>query len=635
MKKIAKKFVPFKTRALIKGKNNAVVSGFLLLLIELLVIFLPALAFLYFYEKTARNVPEGAFEAHLGLLITVWACLLLARLWAWRFFKRSASCWITLASTLTSTCLWIYYAAATIGLIGFGKIITWPILKPYLLNPEQTLDYAGFSVFWALLLLSFAGGLVILFWWWLIGSRDWVRPLSAVGTRLFFIISIGMACAIAVRAFDLLGNPPNYVGEPLSMTFFPPPLESINNKIYHHRPHLELVEDQVRKERLSAGKKISDINAIVIVSDALRADHMTPYGYARDTTPHLMSRLHKNAAARPMAAMAVCAETICGMPGLLYSKPPELMHATAIGLAEVLKAHGYKSYVLLSGDHSNYFGLGRIYGPADIYIDGSLQKARFVNDDMLLLDAAESLPQHEDGTPAYIKILLQSNHVLGTRLAGSNWYQPAENYASWLAKGLNDIEKDKIELATNYYDNGVRQADLMIEKLLVELEKKGYLEKAIVLITGDHGEMLGEHNLLSHTVGVYQPVLSVPAIFLQYGHRAENIHFRQWTSQMDLAPTIIDALGIDAIPSWAGVALQKKDDRPYFSFQQKWVSGLMILDGEYRGHKYWFDAKSQQDFVFDLRGDILEENNMSSSIPKDILGHWRSISLKNMIDAGG
>lgn len=579
-------------------------------------------------------MPFHAYKSHVGVIANLWVFILMFRLLGWKVCKRNFAFFSTLASSVMLLTIFLYYAAVAAGLAGFGKIITWPILLPYIVNIKETANYIGLSLFRLFFLVFISTFFIFSIFWFFIARNDWLKHISEnLRNRTFLFIALGVFGVFSIRWFDFIDNPPNYLGEPISTTFFPPPPEETNNKIYKYDYDLIQIENKARNNLLRKAQNRPDKNIIVIISDALRADHMTLYGYERNTTPHLIEAFNRHSAVQAIRAIAVCSETICGVPGLLHSRPPELMHSNAIGLSEVLRAHGYKSYTILSGDHSNYYGLAKIYHPTDFFIDGSKQTKRFINDDMLLIDTIKSIPNHDGNNPAYFQILLQSNHVLGMRWKSSNWYQPSENYAPWLAKGIKEITEDQKHLATNYYDNGVRQADKVIKEILDLLQQKGYLENTFILITGDHGEMLGEHNLLSHTVGVYQPVLEVPAIFLRYGYDAPEISFRRWVSQVDLSPTILHEAGIEKVPTWTGVALQEPEKRPYFSFQQKWVSGLLITDNEHQGYKYWFDTKTQKDFVFNLNVDPNEENNIYDKIPKALLGKWRNLSLKNMMQS--
>ena len=591
----------------------------------------PTLIFLFFYERATSFLPGmGAHLSHINIMACIWGGGIALWIIFRRFFSsRMSAILAACVCSIISFSSVIYYLIVAAGLHGFGKVITWPILRPYVINVRSTFEYAGVSMTLCMAACVLFLSLLLYLWKSIFLANDWMFPFIERGV-IWGVILTGLTFVIAVRVFEFFDNPPTYLNEPVSMTFFPKSFDEGFAKAYRYDKTMEEAENRAR-EILRADITGPGRNIILIISDALRADHMTPFDYERNTTPLLMERIGKAAAGRPMRAVSVCAETICGMPGLLYSKQPENMHANAIGMAEALKIRGYENYILLTGDHTNYFGLSKIYRPADLYFDASTQSKRFVNDDKMLFDAAMQLPDFS-GHPAFIQVMLLSNHPLGVRWPGSKWYEPVESYAPWLAKGGElDLSERQIELAKNYYDNGVRQADEVIDELLDILENKGYLANAIVLITADHGEMLGEHGILSHAAGVFQPVLDIPAIFLRYGYTGGQLPYKKWISQVDLAPTLFIEAGIKPVPTWKGIALQSNDDRSYFSFQQKGESGLLSLEDGFVGYKYWVNADDGREYVFNLGSDWGEKINLIDRLPSHYVDRWRNIVLGNII----
>jgi arylsulfatase A-like enzyme len=64
------------------------------------------------------------------------------------------------------------------------------------------------------------------------------------------------------------------------------------------------------------------------------------------------------------------------------------------------------------------------------------------------------------------------------------------------------------------YDDGIAAIDRQLDALLDDLDRRGLLDHTLVILTADHGEMLGEHGLIGHGNGVFRPVLHVPLIVL-------------------------------------------------------------------------------------------------------------------------
>jgi uncharacterized sulfatase len=62
------------------------------------------------------------------------------------------------------------------------------------------------------------------------------------------------------------------------------------------------------------------------------------------------------------------------------------------------------------------------------------------------------------------------------------------------------------------YDAAVAELDHLFEGLIDTLERHGQLENTLVVLTADHGELLGEHHLLNHQYSVLEPLLRVPLV---------------------------------------------------------------------------------------------------------------------------
>lgn len=103
-------------------------------------------------------------------------------------------------------------------------------------------------------------------------------------------------------------------------------------------------------------------------------------------------------------------------------------------------------------------------------------------------------------------------------------------------------ESDWRRTAANYWGL-VSQVDVSVGVILSTLENLGLAENTIVIFTSDHGEMLGSHRLLQKSV-MYEESVRVPWLMRipRYNHGFYN--FSRRVSQIDLLPTILDALDV-------------------------------------------------------------------------------------------
>src|SRR6185437_130601 len=216
-------------------------------------------------------------------------------------------------------------------------------------------------------------------------------------------------------------------------------------------------------------------NVILIVGDALRSDHMSVYGYGRSTTPNLARMLQMPGAVKVPMVHSVCAETTCGVLALLASKFVFQIAPHSFSLIEVLRRNNYKTHLILSGDHTNFYDLRKAYGQGDDYYDGNDAQAfgYYGNDDALVVDRVAKLAPW-DGGNHYFQFHLMSAHSLGSRHEEFLRYQPASDYRSWVrpSRAAKTVPSEVIA-ANNFYDNGVLQFDAYVARILASLSEKG------------------------------------------------------------------------------------------------------------------------------------------------------------------
>jgi arylsulfatase A-like enzyme len=101
---------------------------------------------------------------------------------------------------------------------------------------------------------------------------------------------------------------------------------------------------------------------------------------------------------------------------------------------------------------------------------------------------------------------------------------------------------------TDHYDRAIAYLDHELGALFAELERRGVLDRTIVVVTADHGEHLGEHGFMRHGTTLFVPVLHVPLI-VRYPARAPgSARVEEPVTLRDLPATILDLAGIDDSP---------------------------------------------------------------------------------------
>ncbi len=110
-----------------------------------------------------------------------------------------------------------------------------------------------------------------------------------------------------------------------------------------------------------------------------------------------------------------------------------------------------------------------------------------------------------------------SSSIEGPFTYSSHKVYPKDRYA-W--------SPERVQIEVDAYDGAIAYLDDAIGRLLDELERRGTLERTIVIITSDHGEQFGEHRLLAHGNSLYMQVLGVPLMILASGRVPEGIRVR-------------------------------------------------------------------------------------------------------------
>ena len=261
-----------------------------------------------------------------------------------------------------------------------------------------------------------------------------------------------------------------------------------------------------------------------------------------------------------------------------------------------------------------------------MYYDGKQSSKYYFKDDRVLLEGLDRVPVHQN-TPSFFYLHLQSTHETGSLQDKYTVYKPFKK--SITTQTMN------VTAAVNEYDDKVIQADDMIRQLMDALEKKGYLKNSIVVITSDHGQGLGEHGVSGHVDWLYDPQTSVPLIICD--DSLSLYHNLTFANHIDIAPTIIDRIGLPIPKSWMGTSLMKPDIAPYSYHETgkdqletgevKYMiihlsptlrPGGQVSEGE-GGiqqdtlYKYIYTEGFKKEELYNITADPLEKNNLADS----------------------
>ncbi|MFQ5767326.1 MAG: sulfatase [Acidobacteriota bacterium] len=115
---------------------------------------------------------------------------------------------------------------------------------------------------------------------------------------------------------------------------------------------------------------------------------------------------------------------------------------------------------------------------------------------------------------------------------------------------LNPAQKQRLMAV---YDSQVTGVDAHIGAILRSLDEQNLAGNTLVIFSADHGEELGDHQIyFYHYASVYQQVLAVPWIMRWPGHIPEGVTVADPVAAIDITPTVLDLLQIDAAAPFEG-----------------------------------------------------------------------------------
>src|SRR6266851_10464338 len=346
-------------------------------------------------------------------------------------------------------------------------------------------------------------------------------------------------------------------------------------------------------------------NVVVITIDTLRADHLGCYGDQQIRTPNIDSlaadsvRFERAYTPVPVTLPAhtvLFTGTYPLLSGIHDFSANKLSPAQPT-LASVLKEQGYTTGAVIgSAVLDSRFGLNRGF---DFYYDhfdfNRLQESN--------LDEMER-PGNvvADTSLDWLAKNNQNKFFLWMHLYDPHFpYRPPAPYS--------DQYKDRP------YDGEIAFADSQVGRLIRFLKDKGLYQNTIIVLTGDHGESLGEHGEKTHGFFIYNATLHVPVIIHLPGAVAAKT-VSGLVSLTDLMPTVLQELKIEVPAQVQGRSLlplltgKKEDSMSVYA--ETFLPRLHFNWSELRSvetEKYQF-IEAPKPELYDLAADPGETRNL-------------------------
>lgn len=358
-------------------------------------------------------------------------------------------------------------------------------------------------------------------------------------------------------------------------------------------------------------------NIIFISIDCLRADHMSLHGYHRPTTPNI----EKLAAESLVFDYAIPQGTNTGhsFTSLFRSSYGEDIFDDRVPtVLRLLKDRGYKTTLLNT-----------------VRTDVWLNAARWSKYRAMTHDA-EAI--HNEGERYW-----DAEKLTNESIAFLDALPPEQSHFTWIHyfdvhrprafhKEHNFGRSDK-----NRYDGNIQYVDKHVGRLVAHLRETGVLDRAILIITADHGEAFMEHGAWEHSNKPYNNNAHVPLIIRAPG--AGSGRFGEPVALVDVAPTILGFVGLRAPPYYRGIDLiaaargggpprrQIVSETPRNLIESPFYSWALV---EWPYKVIW-DLRSNTLEVFDIEKDYAEQNDLADKDPalaarmRAALGRWLDV----------
>jgi arylsulfatase A-like enzyme len=293
-------------------------------------------------------------------------------------------------------------------------------------------------------------------------------------------------------------------------------------------------------------------NVIVILEDALRADHLSCYGYGRTTSP--IKDAFAGEGVRFARCYAQATKTRFSCPSFMTS-----LYPTATGVEGIWNLHGALD--------ENYVTLAEVlrrrgFVTASIHQNPNAGSPAGLDQGFSYLfeNVAGRAKELYSGLPLrWIEERHDRNFFLYLHLADPHEpYHPPEGFRTWFeelespstggsaVRRLDRQDPEWVQEARRaLYDGEISFNDHWFAVFLERLDDLGLADDTLVVFMADHGEHLGEHDRWSHNPPGYVEVLHTPLIMV-YPHRFQRgLVVDEIVQNLDIMPTILDLAGVD------------------------------------------------------------------------------------------
>lgn len=283
------------------------------------------------------------------------------------------------------------------------------------------------------------------------------------------------------------------------------------DEITEWRTSRSMLNNQIRKDA-------EPFNIIYIFVDALRADHLSLYGYGRNTSPNL-DRL---------ASRSVVFENAFSPSANTFESAARFMKssywdAPVESWTEALVRNNYNTLLF----PQRRLSMLRRYAKGMQVAEESVGKG--------LKETVDLVTKTLDGFP--------KDRPFCAYIYAVEPHRPYAKHDEFYYGSTN----------TDLYDGEIAYTDHHLGRLFDWMEKSGRFKDTMIILMADHAESLGERGVYRHSAQLYNDQTHIPMIF--YIPNIESHRVSDYVSSVDLGSTILNAVGIECPADYVGVSL--------------------------------------------------------------------------------
>lgn len=320
-------------------------------------------------------------------------------------------------------------------------------------------------------------------------------------------------------------------------------------------------ENNINYKDITSSTKLEG-NVILIVIDALRADHLGCYGYERQTSPHLDAFAKEGVLFENCYVQASWTKpsTASLLTSLYPTVHQAIYHGSAlppnvVTLAEMLKEQGYLTYSYVANPnlktifnfdqgfdfYDDYLMRDKLYYAAMRNFRKNFPFFKKITEKTFCFSDRDNIKLANKRIIPWLKKYSKNNFFMYLHyMDPHDPYSPPPPYDKMYPYIKGDRDSEKLSL----YDGEIRFVDEYIGRLFEKLKTLGVYDKSLIVITSDHGEAFGEHNDERHGHTVYNELLEVPLIIKLPDSTEANVRIEKQVRSIDILPFILDFLKI-------------------------------------------------------------------------------------------